>query len=129
MQSFYGPEMIMSQNASKMDTSLAWFPANADHATFEMLEDIGWDNIYDINDNLRQYFASRLEEEGIQFNNYGKDKLSNAITIPVSDLDLLKTKLKEKNIITSVRMGNLRASVHFYNSKDHIDQLINVLKK
>lgn len=50
------------------------------------------------------------------------------VAIPARDDAALVQRLRSRNIVTSCRAGNLRASFHFYNNEQDVDELLAALE-
>ena len=78
----------------------------------------------DCRDVLRGLGGKLLHDERPHFN-------SGIIAARFGEHDAadLARRLKERNVLVSARHGNLRVSVHFYNSQEDLDRLGNELEK
>ncbi len=79
---------------------------------------------------LGDYLTSRLLERGyevISSRRAGEKSAIISCTHPGHDAGALCHQLEAKGIITTARMGRLRISPHFYNTREDIDRLIEAL--
>lgn len=51
------------------------------------------------------------------------------VAVPSSDVAGLFAKLMREDIVTSFRDGNIRATIHFYNSEEDIDRFVRVMTR
>jgi selenocysteine lyase/cysteine desulfurase len=49
------------------------------------------------------------------------------VAVPSSDAPELFARLLQQDIVTSFRNGNIRATIHFYNSEEDIDRFIEAM--
>ena len=75
-----------------------------------------------------EYLRKRLEEENIEYFKFDKNNESPIVSCKPEGVDELNKTLNEKKIFCSVRNGRLRVSPHFYNTKDEIDHLIEMMR-
>jgi cysteine desulfurase/selenocysteine lyase len=127
--SFYGPQMDLSSSASKMDSSLAWFPALAERASIGVIQRFGLNNIIDRNLHLTQHLNERLMEAGLKWTSFAPDNRSPIVTVPVNDPDGVMDRLRAAKVVASLRAGAVRLSIHFYNLEEEIDRVIDILTR
>ena len=74
----------------------------------------------------RQIMRSR---GGLMVPSLGADAASQivSVTFPESDPAVLRRLLEERRVAVSVRQGNLRVSLHFFNSRDDLQRLSDAL--
>ncbi|WP_314193348.1 hypothetical protein [uncultured Arthrobacter sp.] len=82
LENFLGPAMDLSPTASKLDASLAWFPAR---------------------------------------------HRSSIVSVPVDDPDAVMARLREANVVVSVRAGRIRLATHFYNCEEELDRVAGLI--
>ena len=127
LKSFYGPEMVLSETASRFDASLAWFPSMADKASLKLLTDVGLNNIHKRNLELARYLIDKLMEKQVINKDYRWSQ-STIFSIPIHRSEKTIENFKERNIIASIRAGKLRIALHFYNNERDIDQLVDAIE-
>ncbi|MHA1792552.1 MAG: aminotransferase class V-fold PLP-dependent enzyme [Promethearchaeota archaeon] len=75
------------------------------------------------------YLRKRLQEENIKYLAFSPDNSSHVVSCEIKSLDnSFKTLIKSK-VYTSKRNGRLRISTHFYNKKEDIDKLLDILTR
>lgn len=76
------------------------------------------------------YFMQQLQSLGIEpmLKDCAKENLSGIVSFNNNNVKACYEKLEANNIYTAMREGILRFSPHFYNTKEEIDKVINVLK-
>ncbi|MFC9332804.1 aminotransferase class V-fold PLP-dependent enzyme [Arthrobacter sp. NPDC057009] len=119
-ESFLGPAMELSSTASKLDASLAWFPALADRAALAVIHGLGIGAILERNAQLARHLQSALEGEGVSYRLYPEKHRSTIISVPVSDADAVMARLQLANVVVSVRAGRIRLAPHFYNHEEEL---------
>jgi len=127
LQSFYGPTIKLSTTASKLDTSLAWFPALAERASLQIIRQVGLDTILERNQHLTQYLYTALLESDMQIKTFSIPHRSTIHSIPVKITDQLMDKLRSENIVVSLRAGSIRLALHFYNLEQEIDTVVDMI--
>ena len=101
--------------------------------TLEMIMSIGLNAIGSEIQGLHQHLQVRVEEsKGIEV--AGNFPAINAGAIrqirlqdPKIDVKRVVQRLREQRIAVSMRMGRIRVSPHFYNSKSEIDRLVDAI--
>jgi selenocysteine lyase/cysteine desulfurase len=119
-ESFLGPAMDLSPTASKLDASLAWFPALADQAALRIFRRYGVSAVLERNARLALHLQAALEAEGISFRSFPAPHRSTIISVPVSDPDAVLARLRRANAVVSVRAGSIRLATHFYNLEEDL---------
>ncbi len=130
MESFFGPTMDLSPTASRFDSSISWLAAIGNEVAISVFDEFGADAIYARNLELTGLLRSTLVEIGWQPVDLPEQNRSTIVSIPLDgrDPDALLDRLSEKGVVCSLRDGNLRVTVHFYNDEDDIDRLAAALK-
>lgn len=126
-QSFYGPGMDLSSTASKLDTSLAWFAALAEQESLSIFSRLGLESIWERNHQLSQYLQNRFLAKGLKWTPFKVENQSTIISVPVENPEDVMRKLREANVVVSMRAGNIRLSHHFYNSEEEIDKVCDLI--
>ena len=129
-ESFFGPNMQLSQTASRFDNPISWLAAIGDEAALSLFGLFGVDAVYARNIDLVRALRDRLAEIGQRPIELPAANQSTIVAIPLDDADpaLLLNHLQKVGVICSARDGNLRVAVHFYNNFDDIDRLVVALK-
>ena len=126
-ESFYGPAMDLSPTASKLDVSLAWFPAMADQAALGIFRRFGISALLERNARLALYLQDALTAQGISFRPFKDENRSTIVSIPVSDTDAVLARFRQANVLASVRAGRIRLAVHFYNLEEELDRVAELI--
>lgn len=127
MQSFYGPKMELSSTASKLDMSLAWFPARADQAALGVFRTFGITPLLERNAALSQRLYDALVVHGMGTHLFDEAQRSTIFSIPVADTERAMVALKDAGVVASVRAGRVRLAAHFYNREQEIDRVVELL--
>ena len=127
LESFYGPAMDLSPTASKFDMSLVWFAALAEQATFGVFRRFGIDAILGRNAQLSRRLHEALAAHVSGFQPFAAAHRSTIVSVQVADTDQTLARLREANVIASVRAGRVRLAVHFYNFDEEIDRVAELL--
>ena len=127
LESFYGPAMDLSPTASKLDMSLVWFAALAEQATFGVFRRFGIDAILERNAQLSRRLHEALTAHVSGFQPFAAAHRSTIVSVEVADTDQTLARLRDGNVIASVRAGRVRLAVHFYNLEEEIDQVAELL--
>jgi len=127
LESFYGPAMDLSPTASKFDVSLVWFAALAEQATFAVFRRFGIAAILERNAQLSRRLHEALAARVTGFQPFAPAHRSTIVSVQVADTDQTLARLREANVIASVRAGRVRLAVHFYNLEDEIDRVAELL--
>jgi selenocysteine lyase/cysteine desulfurase len=127
LKSFYGPEMHLSETASKLDMSLAWFAALGDEAALGIFEQFGTEHLFEINRQLIRHLRLRFKEHGLDAAEPDAPVHSTIVSLAVDDAVALNRRLAEANVVASARAGRIRIAVHFYNSPEELDLVLRCL--
>ena len=113
--------------AAGMDSSLAWFPAMAERACIGVIQRFGLNKIIDRNSHLTQYLYEKLAGAGMAWKPFNPENRSNIVSVPVIDPDGVIGRLRDANVVASVRAGAVRLSAHFYNLEEEIDRVVEII--
>ena len=93
-------------------------------AALEMLHEVSVEAIAERLRHLVEHLAGRLEEIGctVRTRPHVRHHILS-FTHPGMEPEHLKTALNERRIVVTMRGGGVRASPHFYNTEDEMDQL------
>jgi selenocysteine lyase/cysteine desulfurase len=101
----------------------------ASEAGLEFLLDVGLANVESRNQHLTRHCLDRLEEIGWPSVTPREDDRRGAtVAIPSRASSRLTQALMNRDIVTSYRDDNVRASFHFYNNESDVDVLISALE-
>ena len=126
MSAFYGPDMTLSDTASRFDMSIAWFNALADRDSLRLLHDIGFEVVHRHNQCLAEHIQGALTDAGIPFLDHGTEHRSTVFSL-APDVDDLPGRMEAIDLVASERAGRIRLSLHIYNTTDQIDTVVDVL--
>jgi cysteine desulfurase/selenocysteine lyase len=126
LASFYGPDMILSDTASRFDLSLAWFNALAERASMRALASLGFENVHRHNRNLARAMRETLLTHGIPFADHGADRGSTIFATAPSSPDAAQ-RLKDAGIVAAMRSGRIRLSLHVYNTAAQVEHVAALL--
>lgn len=100
----------------------------AAEAGIKILRDVGMNNIGRRIEALTQQCIGRLQDEGFSIAT-PLDMARRGPTVAIRSHEETKVvdALLQRDIVTSCRDGNIRASFHFYNNEDDIEQLARAL--
>jgi selenocysteine lyase/cysteine desulfurase len=122
-ESFYGPAMDLSPTASKLDASLAWFPAMSDQAALGIFRRFGTDALLTRNARLAAFLQDALASEGLSFYPLSAENRSTIFSVRTDDTQAVLEKFRQSNVIASVRSGRIRLAVHFYNLEEELGRV------
>jgi selenocysteine lyase/cysteine desulfurase len=127
--SFFGPAMNLSATASRFDSSISWLAAIGNQAALAVFDDFGPGTIYARNHELTVKLRAALTGIGWDPVDLPERNQSTIVSIPLGDCAASwpPIALSERGVICSVRDGNLRLAVHFYNHEDDIERLATTL--
>jgi selenocysteine lyase/cysteine desulfurase len=127
--SFFGPAMNLSATASRFDSSISWLAAIGNQAALAVFDDFGPGTIYARNHELTVKLRAALTGIGWDQVDLPERNQSTIVSVPLGDsaAPRLPIALSEQGVICSVRDGNLRLAVHFYNHEDDIERLATTL--
>ncbi|HWO39279.1 MAG TPA: aminotransferase class V-fold PLP-dependent enzyme [Candidatus Acidoferrum sp.] len=95
---------------------------------FELLREIGMENVASHIKSLAQSFLHRAVDLGIRAKTPA-DSAGPLVVLPFKDSTLLVRKLAESGIVASNRYDGLRISFHVYNTMEDVKAVVEVLKK
>lgn len=95
---------------------------------FNLLREIGMENIAIHINNLTQSLLSRARDLGIRAKSPA-DSAGPLVVLQAKDSNLLVRKLAESGIVASNRHDGLRISFHVYNTMDDVNAVMEVLQK
>jgi selenocysteine lyase/cysteine desulfurase len=129
LDSFFGPEMNLSDTASRFDNSISWLAAIGNAAALTVFDEFGPGTIYARNQELTTKLRAALTSVGWDPLDLPEQNQSTIVGVPLGNAEpsRLLRSLSEQGIICSARDGNLRISVHFYNHEDDIERLVTTL--
>jgi len=129
LDSFFGPEMNLSDTASRFDNSISWLAAIGNAAALTIFDEFGPGTIYARNQELTAKLRAALTSVGWDPLDLPEQNQSTIVSVPLGNAGpaRLLRALSGQGIICSARDGNLRLAVHFYNHEDDIERLVTTL--
>jgi cysteine desulfurase / selenocysteine lyase len=127
LESFYGPAMDLSPTASRLDTSLNWFAALAERASLGIFREFGIQAMLDRNALLSARLHDALVAHGSALRPSPQRHRSTIVSVPVADTEATMRRLREANVVVSVRGGRIRLAIHFYNLEEEIDRVVQLI--
>jgi cysteine desulfurase / selenocysteine lyase len=129
LESFFGPEMTLSETASRFDSSISWLAAIGEQAALTVFDEFGPAAIYARNRELTSALGLALAEVGWDPVDLPEQNRSTIVSVPLNGREPqpLLTSLRDKGIVGSARDGNLRLAIHFYNHEDDIERIASAL--
>ncbi len=124
-------KLELKQTAERFQTgTYSFVGVFALSAALKFFEEAGFKEIEDRIISNTVFFRSKLKEIGIEplLDDVKSSNLSGIVTFPVENAEEVFERLKEKNIIASMREGMIRFSPHFYNTKEEIETVVSELK-
>jgi cysteine desulfurase / selenocysteine lyase len=126
-ESFYGPTMELSPTASKLDASLAWFPAMGDQAALDIFRRFGTSALLERNSRLSLRLRDALRTQGLSFQPSSDKDRSTIVSVQVPDTGAVAERFRKANVVASVRTGRIRLAVHFYNLEEELDRVAELI--
>ncbi|MBB6403458.1 aminotransferase class V-fold PLP-dependent enzyme [Arthrobacter sp. AZCC_0090] len=126
-ESFYGPSMDLSPTASKLDASLAWFPALAERSALGIFHQFGINALLDRNAQLIRRLQDALAAQGTAFSPLPDQRCSTIVSIPVNDTEAVMERFRKADVVASARAGRIRLAVHFYNLEEELDRVAELI--
>ncbi|WP_104044447.1 aminotransferase class V-fold PLP-dependent enzyme [Arthrobacter sp. ZGTC412] len=126
-ESFYGPAIDLSPTASKLDASLAWFPAMAEQASLGIFRQFGTTALLERNAQLATRLQDALTSHRLPFWPIVEENRSTIFSVQADDTEAVLARFRQANVVASVRAGRIRLAVHFYNSEDELDRVAELL--
>jgi len=123
-QSFFGPEMNLSETASRFDNSISWLAAIGDEICLQLMEQIGFDAIFQRNIQLGEDLRSALSASNVDCAPIPAENTSHIVSVPIGYRDpaAIQSSLQDYGVIGSIRDQHVRLAPHFYNNKDDVAQ-------
>jgi selenocysteine lyase/cysteine desulfurase len=100
-------------------------------ASLETLHGFGFHNVIEKIKGNTAYFRRKLDELAIHYSakDCAEESYSGIVSIILEQPDRKFIKLKQNSIKAAFREGHIRFSPHFYNTKNEIDAVIEILKE
>lgn len=132
MWNFLDYKIDLKSSASRYQSStLNTFGIYAFNVSLRLFKEFGFKNIeqYIISNTL--YFNKLLADTGIKpvLFNYAEENIAGIVSFKSDKSEKIFNHLAGKNIICSERLGYIRLSPHFYNTKNDIDKVVAEIRK
>jgi selenocysteine lyase/cysteine desulfurase len=102
----------------------------ASEAGLKLLLDVGTPEIGRRNQELTRECMTKLAEIGWpSITPVADERRGATVAVPARDASGLTTELMKRDIVTSFRDNNVRASFHFYNNQDDIESFIAAMRE
>ena len=124
LTSFFGPDVRFAKDASKLDSSLSWFNALADRASFQIFERFGVTAILEHNAHLIQHLHAALQAHNLRFKTFIPPRRSTIFSVALPKPEEAVLKLRDAGVVASIRDEFIRLSLHVYNLKSEIDKVV-----
>jgi cysteine desulfurase/selenocysteine lyase len=121
--------MDLSRTASKLDASLAWFPAMSDQAGLGIFRRFGISALLDRNAQLAAHLQDALTSEGVSFYPRSPESRSTIFSVKADDAETILARFNQFNVIASVRSDRIRLAVHFYNVKEELSKVAELVSR
>jgi selenocysteine lyase/cysteine desulfurase len=115
LESYFGPPLRLAGDASRLDTSPAWFSWVGTAPTLELLLEIGVEAVHEHNLRLANRFREGL----------GLEPAGSAIVS--AEVPGAEERLEGTGVLAAARAGLLRTSWHLYNTDDDVDRVLALL--
>lgn len=129
---FLDYKIDLRSSASRYQSgTLNTFGIYAFNTSLRLFKEFGFKNIEQQIISNTLYFIKLLADAGIQsvLSNYAKENIAGIVSFKSENSEKIFNHLAKKNIICSERLGYIRLSPHFYNSKDDIDKVVDEIRK
>ena len=117
-ENYYGLPRDLTDDARRLDVSLAWLIAASARRSLEVVAAIGIDAIAEHNLRLARRFALEL---GLP------EPASPILRVAVDAAETAVGNLRDTGIVCSVRAGSVRMSFHLYNDDGDVARAVDAL--
>ncbi|MCH7974357.1 MAG: aminotransferase class V-fold PLP-dependent enzyme [Bacteroidetes bacterium] len=125
-------DLTLREQASRFQNgTISEIGVYAIYASLKLLKEVGFNNIEETVLDNASYLTKRLLEIGLKPLLAGcrKENRSGIVTCKIDNAQKVYDELLKENIHSAVREGFIRFSPNFYNNREDIESVINVLKK
>ncbi len=123
-------DLKLREDASKFQNgTISEIGVYAICASLKLMKEIGFKNIEEKVLNNVSYLTEKLNEIGLKSLLAGckKENRSGIVTCKVDNAQTVHDELLKRKIHTAVREGYIRFSPHFYNSREDVDKVVEVM--
>lgn len=129
---FLDYKLLLKKDATRFENgTICSIGVVALNSSLDLFELVGYSTIEEkIIDNTKHFIKSLLEIgiEPIQ-NNFNEKNLSGIVSIRPAEPQKYFEELTKKKVMCSLREGLIRFSPHYYNTKDEIEKVVDILHK
>ncbi|MBN2570650.1 MAG: aminotransferase class V-fold PLP-dependent enzyme, partial [Ignavibacteriales bacterium] len=128
---FLDYNLLLKNDATRFENgTLCSIGVNAINSSLELFEQVGYAEIEKQIINNTKYFVNSLIKIGIEpiQNKFEEKNLSGIVSIKPNEPQELFEELTREKIMCSLREKMIRFSPHYYNTKDEIDKVVDLLK-
>lgn len=122
---YYGSSMPLAATASRLDTSMAWFPWVGARAALDLVTSLDAEAVERRCLELAAAFRSGAEERG--YGTVPGEAPSQIVAVDVPEPDELKRRLADRRVIGAVRGGFLRLGFHAFNDGADVEAALDAL--
>ena len=129
---FLDYKIDLKSSASRYQSgTLNTFGIYAFNISLRLFKEFGFKNIEQQILNNTFYLNKLLADAGIEpvLLNYTEENIAGIVSFKSDKSEKIFNHLAEKNIICSERLGYIRLSPHFYNTKNDIDKVVDEIRK
>ena len=125
---YYGPEMELSETASRFDTSLSWMAVACDREALRPLVEIGIDAIEAHDLALAGRFRSGITDLGLPTDEYPEAERSPIVAVTIHDAGAAVERLSRAGVVVAQRANGVRFSFHVFNNESDVDRALEALE-
>jgi len=129
---FLDYKIDLKPSASRYQSgTLNVFGIYAFNTSLKLFKEFGFKNIEEQVLENTIYFNKLLSSSGFEpvLLNYSEENIAGIVSFESDKSEKIFNHLTEKNIICSERLGYIRLSPHFYNTKNDIDKVVAEIRK
>jgi selenocysteine lyase/cysteine desulfurase len=129
---FLDYKIDLKSSASRYQSgTLNTFGIYAFNTSLKLFKEFGFKNVEQQVLSNTFYFNKLLADTGIKpmLLNYAEENIAGIVSFKSDKSEKIFNYLAEKNIICSERLGYIRLSPHFYNTKNDIDKVVAEIRK
>jgi len=127
LHTYYGVEVLLSETASRFDSSLSWISAIGDRESLSLLNHVGIEAIEAHNLRLADRFRAGIEELGISTSPFPEAERSPVVAISVEDPETVRTRLADAGVVVALRADSVRFAFHVFNNDSDVDRALEAL--